>query len=501
MTLDRRDFLRLSALSGAAAATGIAAAPRSATAAAAPTRPRVLLRGGYILTMDAALGDLRGDVLIDNGKIAAVGKNLKASDAAIVDASDALVIPGFIDSHRHSWQSQVRQLAFDWPFLRYLQDMFGKFGTNYRPEDVYAGVLLGRLTAINGGVTTMLDWSHIMNSPQHADANLQALRDAGGRSVFAMGWPQTPNPALWIQKSTRDLPDDIRRVRKQYFASNSGLVTLQMAGRGPSFAVPEQVAKDLATARDLGLHTTMHVGGNGPIIEMAKAKLLGPDITWVHLVTATDEEITALKDAGCTTSVSPAGEEWHTAWHGPTPATIRLLSHGITPSLSPDTEAFGPGDMFAVMKATLGSARYAAANPQDTNAQPPGGSPPQQFNGANQIPIRKILEMATVAGAPTVELDGKVGTLAPGKLADIVMLRMSSLNYFPVNDPAGAIVGSADTSCVDAVFVNGKAVKFNGKLVDQALEKRARRLALDSRNWLYAKAGMTPPDGLQNEKL
>lgn len=218
----------------------------------------------------------------------------------------------------------------------------------------------------------------------------------------------------------------------------------------------------------------------------------------MHLLTATDEEITALKDAGCTTSVSPAGEEWHTPWRGPTPATIRLLSHGITPSLSPDTEAFGPGDMFAVMKATLGSARYAAANPQDPNTQPP--SPPQQFNGANQIPIRKILEMATVAGAAPVKLDGKAGTLTPGKLADIVMLRMSSLNYFPVNDPAASIVGSADTSCVDAVFVNGKAMKFNGKLVDQALEKRARRLALESRNWLYEKAGMTPPDGLQNEK-
>lgn len=499
MTLDRRDFLRLSALGGAAAATTGVAASRPAEAAPAPARPRILLRGGYILTMDPALGDLRGDVLIDSGKIAAVGKNLHASNAEIVDASDAIVIPGFIDSHRHTWQSQVRQLAVDWPFLRYLQDMFGKFGMNYRPEDVYAGVLLGRLTALNGGVTTMLDWSHIMNSPLHADANIQALKDAGVRSVFAMGWPQTPNPALWLQKSTRDLPDDIRRVRKQYFSSNSGLVTMQMAGRGPTFAVMDQVAKDLATGRDLGLHTTMHVGGGGPILEMANAKMLGPDITWVHLLTATDAEIEALKAAGCTTSVSPAGEEWHTPWRGPTPATIRLLGHGITPSLSPDTEAFGPGDMFAVMKAALGSARYAAANPPDANAQLPG--PPQQFNGANQIPIRKILEMATVAGAAPVELDGKAGTLTPGKFADIVLLRMSSLNYFPVNEPAAAIVMSADTSCVDAVFVNGKAVKFNGKLVDQALEKRARRLALQSRNWLYEKAGMTPPDGLQDEKV
>ena len=201
-----------------------------------------------------------------------------------------IVIPGFIDSHRHTWQSQVRQLAVDWPFIRYLQDMFGKFGTNYRPEDVYAGVLLGRLTALNGGITTMLDWSHIMNSPLHADANVQALHDAGARSIFAMGWPQVPNPALWLQKSTRDLPDDIRRVRKQYYSSDRGLVTMQMAGRGPTFAVMDQVAKDLATARDLGLHTTMHVGGGGPILDMANAKMLGPDITWVHLLTATDAE-------------------------------------------------------------------------------------------------------------------------------------------------------------------------------------------------------------------
>jgi cytosine/adenosine deaminase-related metal-dependent hydrolase len=377
--------------------------------------------------------------------------------------------------------------------------MFGKFGTNYRPEDVYAGVLLGRLTALNGGITTMLDWSHIMNTPQHADAAIQALRDSGGRSVFAMGWPQTPNPILWLNKSTATLPDDIRRVRKQYFSSNTGLVTMQMAGRGPSFAVMEQVARDLATARDLGLHTTMHVGGGGPIFDMYKAKMLGSDITWVHLLTATDEEIEAIKDSGCTTSVSPTGEEWHTPWRGPTPATMRLLSHGITPSLSPDTEAFGAGDMFSVMRGALGSARYAASNPPDPNAQPP--VPPQQYNNAKAIPIRKILEMATVAGAAPVEREGQIGTLGQGKQADIVLLRMSSLNYFPVNDAAAAVVMSADTGCVDAVFVAGKAVKFNGKLVNQALAIRARQLALESRNWLYAKAGISPPDGLQKQKV
>ncbi len=499
MGIHRRDFLRFAGLAGASLGAGATLAGGAKPAnAAPPTRPRIVLRGGYILTMDEKLGDLRGDVLIIDGKIAAIGKGLAAGDAETVDASDAIVIPGFIDSHRHTWESQLRQIAVDWSLGDYLKNLFGQFGMNFRPEDVYAGTLIGRLAALDSGITTMLDWSHIMNTPQHADAAVQALRDSGSRCVFAMGWPQTPNPALWLNKSTANLPDDIRRVRKQYFSGNSGLVTMQMAGRGPTFAVMEQVARDLATARDLGLHTTMHIGGGGAIIEMNNAKMLGPDITWVHLLSATDDEIQAIKDTGCTTSVSPAGEEWHTPWRGPTPATMRLLSHGITPSLSPDTEAFGPGDMFSVMRGALGAARYAASNPPDGGAQAP--APPMQYNSAKAIPTRKILEMATLAGAAPVELDGKVGRLSPGMLADIVLLRMSKLNYFPVNDPAAAIVMSGDTSCVDAVFVAGKPVKFNGKLVNQTIEKRARRLALESRNWLYAKAGLTPPEGLLNQK-
>ena len=467
MSMRRRDLLRYTSLVGAALTGAANAGFAAKSAAAAPTRARILLRGGYILTMDPTLGDLRGDVLIDKGKIGAIGKNLAATDAEIIDASDAIVIPGFIDTHRHTWESQLRQVSADWTLFEYLKDLFGKFGSNFRPEDVYAGTLIGRLSALNGGITTMLDWSHIMNSPQHADAAIEALRDSGGRSVFAMGWPQTPDPLKWIQQSTLDVPDDIRRVRRQYFSSNAGLVSLQMAGRGPTFAVMDQVAKDLATARDLGLHTTMHVGGGGAIVEMYKAKLLGPDVTWVHLLTATDDELAAIKDSGCTTSLSPAGEEWHTPWHGPTPATARLLSHGITPSLSPDTEAFAPGDMFSVMRETLGAARYAMSNPRDANAQPP--VPLQQYNAGKIIPVRKILEMATVAGAAPVERDSQIGSLAPGKQADIVMLRMSSLNYFPVNDAAAAVVMSADTSCIDAVFVAGIAVKFNGKLVNQTL--------------------------------
>src|SRR5262249_43399486 len=155
--------------------------------------------------------------------------------------------------------------------------------------------------------------------------------------------------------------DDIRRVRKQHFASNTGLVTLQMGARGPNFAVMEQLLKDLKTARELDLISTMHTGGGGPVAEMGKvAGALGPDIVLVHLQNATDEEIDMIKSSSAMTSISPLGEEWHTGWQGKSAATVRLYRKGIQPSLSADTEAFGGGDMFSIIRGTLSSARHDA---------------------------------------------------------------------------------------------------------------------------------------------
>jgi 5-methylthioadenosine/S-adenosylhomocysteine deaminase len=221
MAIGRRDLLGAASAFGLTLSGGASAllGTRAAEAATStvPKRPRILLRGAYIITLDPSLGELRGDILIDHGKIAAVGKNLTAADAESVDASTKLICPGFIDSHRHTWQGVLRHQAVDWSLFGYFGTIFTKYGTNFRPEDVYAGTMVGRLAALESGITTLVDWAHIMNTPEHADASVQAARDSGGRTVFAMGWPQTPEPMKWIQKSTLDLPNDIVRVRKQYF--------------------------------------------------------------------------------------------------------------------------------------------------------------------------------------------------------------------------------------------------------------------------------------------
>jgi cytosine/adenosine deaminase-related metal-dependent hydrolase len=491
MDAKRREFMRNAGFAGLAfggVSAGILGSGSAVAAGAPPKRGRILLRGGYVVTMDPQLGELRGDVLIDNGRIGAVGPGLSASGADVVDASDMIVLPGFIDTHRHTWQSVVRQMSVDIPLGDYIRLYFGKFGVNFRPQDVYAGLLLGRLAALESGITTLLAWEHIMNSPEHADAAVEALRDAGVRSVFAMGWPQLPNPGVWLNASTRELPDDIARVRKQYFSSNTGLVTLQMANRGPTFATMDQVAKDILIARQLDIQTTMHISGGAA--ELQKRGLLGPDLCFVHLLGATEEELRMIHDSGVTTSISVPGEEWHTGWKGRSPATMRLLRAGLLPSLSADTEAFAPGDMFSTMKGTLGQARFDVANPE---AGVPAPENPREFNGGTVIPARKVLEMATFGGAAATGNKGTVGMLTPGNHADVVCLKASHLNHYPVNDAIGTIVMAADTASVEAVFVAGKAVKFNGQLVNRALVAKARKLALESRDYLFSKAGMAKP--------
>ena len=503
MDQKRRDFLRGTVLTGASAgavglgAVGMGSAGPAKAASPPPRRPRVLLRGGYLLTLDPKLGDFRGDLLIDGGRIAAIGQSLSATGADVVDARDMVILPGFIESHRHTWQSSLRHLGADWILSEYIRTMFARVGIHYRPQDVYAGNLLGRLSALESGITTMLDWSHIMNTPEHADAAIQGLRDAGVRSVFAMGWPQTPDPFKWIARSSLDLPDDIRRVRKQHFSGNNGLVTLQMAARGPTFAVMEQVARDLETARDLGINSTMHGNGGGAIAGMQKAGIkLGPDITYVHWANVTNEELDLIKSSGGTVSISPLGESWHSRWQEKPPATMRFLRAGIKPSLSVDTEAFAPGDMFSTMKGTLGIARYSAANPDPADAVAAPTDIPN-WNPSSVIPARTVLELATIAGARPLGLDGQVGALSPGMQADILCLRASHLHHFPLNDAVGMVVMAADTASVDAVFVAGKAVKFNGRLVNDALVQRAKRLALESREYLLEKSGLSIAAGLR----
>lgn len=428
----------------------------------------LLLSGGWIISMEPGIGELRsGDVLIEGERIAAVTPRIDAPHAQRIDARNTIVLPGFVDTHRHTWQSCVRHCYADIDPQIYFAEMLGARGAGYRAEDVHVGTLLGAVSALDGGITTMLDWSHVQNSPEHADAAILGLREAGIRGVFAHGWPLVDG-ASWMFDSQRGHPQDIRRLRARYFSSDDQLLTLAMAGRGPEMARREVWLDDLRLARELGLRSTIHMGAYArnaqvrAIAQMHEAGALGDDLTFVHCCFSGADEIAMMADAGVSASLG-VHCEMNAQGIGDIPFD-RMLAVGIRPSLSGDTETKCSGDMFTQM-------RHAFAYYRSWM----GGRHCRVEHAPPTLSLRDVLEFATVAGAHATGLSHKIGSLTPGKQADVIMIRTDDINLAPVCDAVGAVVLAAHPGNVDSVFVAGRAVKRHGRMLHVDLDALRQR--------------------------
>jgi cytosine/adenosine deaminase-related metal-dependent hydrolase len=435
--------------------------------------------------MDPQIGDLHsGDVLVEDDRIAAVGHGLEAADAETVDATDCIVIPGFVDSHRHTWETVIRGIAPDVSLGGYFALVLDQLAPAYRSQDVYAGNYLGSLEAIDAGVTTLLDWSHISNTPEHADEAIRALGDARLRAVYCYGNPNTSLNDWWLD-SELNAPEDIRRVRERYFSSDDGLMTLAMGTRGPGFCTPDVVRHDWALARDVGAPISVHVG-MGPwagrfsmVRQLNELGLLGPDTTYIHCNYLSDDEFALIADTGGKVSIAPSVEM--AMGHG-TPPTARALAHGLRPSLSIDVVTTVPGDMFTQMRFLFASARLAeheAAFATGNTEEP------------TLLTSREVLEFATIEGARVCGLEDRTGSLTPGKQADVVVLRCDLSNTYPVIDPVSTVVHQADTRNVHSVLVAGAFLKRDGRLVGGDLH-RARDAAAASLDHLLQHTTIQP---------
>jgi len=442
---------------------------------------RKLLKNGCVLSLDSKVRNFhQADVLIEGTKIAAVGPNLSAADAELIDASNTIVMPGFIDTHRHVWEGILRNIGTDVPLegdASYLTFILNTLAPVYRPEDAYVGDLVGLLGAIDAGITTILDWSHIQATREHADAVIRAIQESGIRAVFAYGYP-------WWKYPEPDQDNWIRDVARQYFSSKDQLITFGFAPAGPEFT-PFDVAKSQwALARELDAHITVHVGvgtsgQHGKLAEMGRAGLLGSDTTYIHCTTLSDEEIQMIVDTGGTFSLASPVEMM--MGYG-MPPIQRFLDRGLRPSLSIDVETNVPNDMFTQMRSVIALQHALIFD--------------QKLQGKTRVPrfltTRDLIEFATIEGARANGLEKKVGTLTPGKEADVIMLRTDRPNIFPVNDPIGAVVWGMDTSNVDSVFVAGKALKRNGQLLGVDMD-RIRKMAYESRDYVVSKSGFKLP--------
>lgn len=442
---------------------------------------QILIKGGTVLTMDPSLGNFRNaDVLIEGTKISAVGYNLPVNGAEVIDASNMIVMPGFVDTHRHIWEGLLRNVGADTPLEGregYIRYVLGKFAPSFRPQDAYTGNLVSALGALDAGITTLLDWSHIQGSPEHTDAVIKALQDSGMRAVFAYGFP------WWGDWNDRQ-PSWFVRAAKEYFSSKDQMLTYALAAPGPEF-VDFEIARDhWKLAREVDARITTHVGVGsygmeGKVQEMGEAGLLRNDTTYIHCTTLNNTEIQMIVDSGGTVSLAAPVEMM--MGHG-MPPIQKFLDRGLKPSLSVDVETNVPGDMFTQMRSVMSLQRAMSFERQLAG----DGAAPECISS------RDVLQYATIEGARANGLAHKTGSLTPGKEADVIMLRTDKPNVVPVNDPIGAVVWSMDTSNVDSVFVAGKPMKRNGELlhVDWNSVKKA---VIDSRDYVMKKSGFRLP--------
>jgi len=434
----------------------------------------LLIRNGRVLTMDDALGDLDpADVLIDDGVITAVGPGLDAPGAEVLDASGMIVTPGFVDTHRHVWQTQLRTVAADWSLFDYVARMRSIYGSFYEAEDAYLGNHVGALEALAAGITTIVDHCHIINSPAHADRAVAGLRDAGIRGVFCYGF--YPNPtqhpfALSFEPGWR--LDDARRVRREHFADAREPLRLGIAPSEVEAMPLDAIRREMELARELGAHRiSCHVAlgaydrGRRIVEQLAADGLLADDVLLVHGSSLTDDELDAVARAGAGISATPETELQMGMGH---PVTARALARGVPTSLGIDIVSNYSGDMFAQMRLQLQAQR---------GLEHAGRTAPPREVG---LRARSVLELATSGGARVAGLDDVVGRLTPGRQADVVLTRADAVHMVPAVDPVAALVLYANAADVDTVLVGGRVVKRGGRLVGVDWPGLAERLVRSS---------------------
>jgi cytosine/adenosine deaminase-related metal-dependent hydrolase len=441
---------------------------------------RKLIKGATIVSMDEQVGDLpRGDILIDGVRILEVAPAISAADAEVIDGAGRIVIPGLINAHMHTWQTGLRGVAANWTILEYFHHMHAGLATRFKPDDLYIAGLMGALNQINCGATTLVDWCHNNPTPDHTDRAIDGLFESGIRAAFFHGSPKPdPKPG---QKPFWEVPhprSEVDRLRKGRLADDQGLVTLGMAILGPHYSTYDVAVADFRLAREYGLIASMHCAGGEARVpdgwdRLRQEGLLGDNNNIVHGQTLSDEQISFMLDKGVTFSLTPETEM--TQGHG-FAITGRLLKYGGKPSLGVDLESGISGDMFTVARMALGVQR-AMDNAQSRSS---AGKLPD----TSSIYCREALAWITIEGARMLKAEDRIGSITPGKQADLTVIRADDLNMWPVHDPVTTVVTQTSLANVEHVLIAGEFKKRDGRLLYQNLRRRQDELRESGRRIL-----------------
>ena len=430
---------------------------------------KYIIKNATVVSVDSKIGHVPNcDVLIvEDGTISAVGPNLKHSpDCSIIDGTNAIVSPGFVDTHRHTWQTQLRTITTDFVLSDYLLALRLIYGSCYTAHDAYMGNFCGALESIDNGITYLVDHSHIQNSPEHADAAVKGLKDAKIRAVFCPAlYVNSPWEGSTVDKEREEqTPEwrlqDARRIRDTHFQSNTpkDLVRFGFASSEPEIAPMDQIEHEIGIARSLGAAViTAHVGmgkydaGNMVVRQLEERRVLGPDLVLSHGNSLQDDELDAVRKHDVGLSTTPDTELQMGMSH---PVAFKARDRGCIASLGVDICSNSPADMFQQMRLLLQAQRHLEHES--------GSGPPLSISRR----CAQVLEMATLGGAKAVGLEEVIGSITPGKKADLLITRCDSTRLAPVHDPVGALVLYANGSDVDTIFIDGVLVKSEGKLTN-----------------------------------
>ncbi|ASW04788.1 amidohydrolase family protein [Rhizobium sp. 11515TR] len=430
------------------------------------SHPRTLFKGGTILAMDRTVGNLAsGDLLVEGDRIAAIGPNLAVTDATVIDASDTIVMPGLIDAHHHMWLGAMRRMMPDvHDLFAYIDVVAETLGCHYRPLDMYLATRLTALACLDAGITTVIDACHSSRSPEHTDAALDALDGSGIRALHMVG------AAMDKKASAAHLPGDLKRLAENWNRGD-GLVRVGLFG---------QLNLDWwKVARSLDMRILTEFIGDlaklGP--EFAEEGVLGPHNIFNHCTRIPQETWRLFANAGVNITINPRSDALF-GFDDESFAYQQAVDHGLTPAVGIDLDTAFGSDMFGEMHALFLQQRSAMRY--------------RKFRGEDNVPapitVERVLEAATVNGAGAAGLEKEVGSLAPGKQADIIMVRTNGVAIMPVNNAAGTIVQAVERSDVDTVMVAGKIRKYGGKLVGTDLIKLSADITA-SRDHLLEKSG------------
>jgi 5-methylthioadenosine/S-adenosylhomocysteine deaminase len=509
----RRRFLKGAAATGVAASALNLFAPRPAAANiddmprdTGKAGRRYLIRGGAVMSMDPTVGDFpQGDVLIEGKKIIAVGPNLNAGGATVIDARGRIVMPGFIDTHHHQFETALRSFLADGILINdgsnspsgnttYYEFILNKFAPVYRPQDVYINELFGGLSQLDDGVTTVLDVSQIHHSAQHSDAAIQALFDTGRRAAFGY-FESAGNFGAGVPGNV--YPNDAFRIKQRWFSSTDQLVTMVMGGE--VYLGDATTEQSWTIGRKLGLQIAAHIlspFGIRPIFDALAIGQggsnhdigIGPDNLFIHMTGMADAAWNRVKQVGAQVSIAFPIEM--NMRHG-MPPILKMQSLGMEPSLSVDVECTMTADFFTQMRVAMNMQRMMVNQMvlQQGDFYPPNQWPTPAAGTPSLLTTRDVLRYGTMNGAKALRLDGKVGSLKPGKEADIIILDATAINVAPLNQVPGAVVSLMDRTNVETVIVAGKVRKWKGQLLDVDLNRLRSQLE-DSRDYIFKKAGI-----------